>query len=53
MDCRQTERAGVQPGDDVNAALAKYDAALGRQNRRGLRCASWYDRAIHGEGDAR
>jgi hypothetical protein len=42
-DCRRTARHGIQPGDRLDVAVLKADAALSRQNARTLRCADWYD----------
>lgn len=42
-DCRERERSGVAPGDRLDVALVKTDAALGRANDRVARCAGWYD----------
>lgn len=41
-DCRRAERAGVTETDRLDAALVKYDGALGRANARTQRCADFY-----------
>jgi hypothetical protein len=47
-DCRKVERSGVAVGDPLDTALMKTDAALGRANRRVVRCAEWYGDLKHG-----
>lgn len=42
-DCRRRARSGVRMGDTLDVALLKTDQALTRANRRGQRCAGWYD----------
>lgn len=42
-DCRKREAAGIGPGDRLDVAVVKYDAALGRANARAIRCAEWHD----------
>jgi len=42
-DCRITTRAGVVPGERLDLALLRYDAALGAANARLRRCVGWWD----------
>lgn len=43
VDCRRSERSGVEDGDRLDVALLKTDRALSRANSRVQRCAAWYD----------
>ena len=42
-DCRKTERTGITSGDRLDTANIKADQAVGRGNKRVIRCAGWYD----------
>lgn len=47
-ECNTLGKADVRPGDRLDEAVLKYDAALQRQNRRTETCYAWIVTTLDG-----